>query len=47
MKKTINFSDQQIASIEKICEEKAISFSEMIKRLVDEHLERINQDRGN
>jgi hypothetical protein len=40
MKKIINFSNQQIVYIKKICKDKEISFTEMIKRIIDEFIEK-------
>jgi hypothetical protein len=40
MKKIINFSEQQIIFIEKSCEDKAISFTEMVKRIIDDFIEK-------
>jgi hypothetical protein len=40
MKKIINFSDQQVNFIVKSCKDKEISFTEMIKRIVDEFMEK-------
>lgn len=40
MKKIINFSDQQIVFIDNSCKEKEISFTEMVKRIIDEFIEK-------
>lgn len=45
MKKLINYSDQQIAYIKKICAEKEISFTEMIKRILDEFIEKDKEEK--
>jgi hypothetical protein len=46
MKKTIDFSSQQIEFIENLCKEKEISFTETVKRIVDyfiDEMEKKNQ----
>ncbi len=40
MKKLINFSDKQIEFIENLCKEFEISFTEMLKRIIDEYIEK-------
>jgi len=40
MKKIINFSEKQIKFIETLCKEFEISFTEMVKRIVDEFIEK-------
>ena len=40
MKKTIDFSKKQVEFIEKNCKEKEISFTEMVKRIIDDLMEK-------
>ena len=40
MKKIINFSDKQITFIKDCCKDNAISFTEMVKRIIDEFIEK-------
>jgi len=39
MKKLMHLSDQQIKRIQKDAEEKEISFTEMVRRIIDRHYE--------
>jgi len=43
MKKLITLTDRQIKALSKIAKELQISFSEMLRRVLDEYIERINK----